>query len=333
MLMGVGLFYAVAIAASAYVFGAAIRPGMVAMPEAAWMAQAGAQLAGTMWFWLVFLYPNGWPKTRFGLRLPAAALAVTAMSQAMLALHPGDLFFWPGIENPFGIGPAMLDIGGSQAPAPSVLVAIVGPLVVAWVAWRYRRSRGVERLQLKWFASAVAVSSLLFAAVGIAGTLDQGAGPNPWPLAAFALAASLTPIAVGIAILRYRLYAIDHLIDRAIAYGIVTAILVGLFAVLVVALTAALEPITQGETVPVAAATIVVAALFQPVRRRVQRTIDRRFHRARYDAASTVDAFAERLRRTVDLGALEGELLAVVDGTVSPTASAVWVARGRGRAP
>jgi hypothetical protein len=154
-----------------------------------------------------------------------------------------------------------------------------------------------------------------------------------WPLLVYALSVTLVPIAVGIAILRYRLYAIDHLIDRAIAYGIVTAILLGLFAVLVVALTAALEPITQGETVPVAAATIVVAALFQPVRRRVQRTIDRRFHRARYDAASTVDAFAERLRRTVDLGALEGELLAVVDGTVSPTASAVWVARGRGRAP
>jgi hypothetical protein len=328
ILIGIGFGYAVSILSAAYVFGTATSAGTVRAPMIAWLTQAGAQVAGVLTFAFIYVYPELRGTTRAGRIQVGTAFVFTTLGIGIIAIHPGPLFFWPTVENPLGIGPRIvLDTVGDAALIP-IPLGMFGLLAAGWIAWRFHRSRGIERLQLKWFVSAAVVSTLTLIGLVILGANSQGARSDWWPLLLYALSTTLVPIAVGIAILRYRLYAIDHLIDRAIGYGVVTTILVAIFGLLVVALTTLLEPITGGETIPVAASTLVVAALFQPVRRWVQRAIDRRFHRARYDAAATVDSFAERLRRTVDLGALEGELLTVVDRSVSPSRATIWVARG-----
>jgi hypothetical protein len=140
----------------------------------------------------------------------------------------------------------------------------------------------------------------------------------------------LIPAATTLAILRYRLFDIDRVVSRTIAWAIVTGILVLVFAGGVVAIQAALAGFTQGQTLAVAASTLIAFALLQPLGRRVQRAVDRRFDRARYDAQRTADAFAARLRSEVDLGSLRGALLATTDGAVHPEAAAVWLRTTRG---
>jgi hypothetical protein len=135
------------------------------------------------------------------------------------------------------------------------------------------------------------------------------------------------PIAIGIAVTRYRLYEIDRLISRTIGWALVTGVLVAVFAGTVLGLQAVLARVTQGETLAVAASTLIAFALFQPVRRRVQRVVDRRFDRARYDGDRTAAAFAERLREQVDLAGLESDIAGVVDNALRPTSVGVWIRR------
>jgi hypothetical protein len=197
---------------------------------------------------------------------------------------------------------------------------------------RFRRARGEERQQLKWFAYA---ASLMVVAL-LVGPLLVPAGGD---LIA-ALTIALLPVAAGIAILRYRLYDIDRLINRTLVYGLLTAILGLGYAATVLVLGQVFGGI--GGEPPgwaVAGVTLAVAALFQPARRRIQQVVDRRFNRRRYDAAKTVEAFSTRLREQVDLDTLSAELLAVVDQTVQPTIVSLWLrplarplASGRGQA-
>ncbi len=135
----------------------------------------------------------------------------------------------------------------------------------------------------------------------------------------------LLPVAIGIAVLRYRLYEIDRLISRTIGWAIVTALLVGAFALLVLGSSAVLEPLTGGNTLAVAGSTLVVAALFTPLRARVQRAVDRRFDRARYDGERLVGAFGERLRDEVDLEVIRADVLGTVDQAVRPTTVGLWL--------
>jgi hypothetical protein len=137
----------------------------------------------------------------------------------------------------------------------------------------------------------------------------------------------LIPVSVAVAVLKYRLYEIDRLINRTLVYGLLTALLAGVYAALVFLLGYVLDPVTGESSLAVAAATLAVAALFQPARRRVQRVVDRRFDRARYDAARTVEAFSGRLRDQVDLDTLAAELLGVVDQTVQPATASLWLRR------
>ena len=164
---------------------------------------------------------------------------------------------------------------------PAALLGLIG-LGLAGQVVRYRRGTGIERLQVRWLAAAVSV--VLVGFIGL--SLEQVIRTTPGPLASALIAYAgilLMPIAIGIAVLRYRLYEIDRLISRTIGWAIVTGILVAVFGVLVVALQAALTPVTDESTLAVAASTLVAFALFQPLRRRVQRAVDRRFDRARYD--------------------------------------------------
>jgi hypothetical protein len=206
----------------------------------------------------------------------------------------------------------------------SVLLPAVVFLSLASLVVRFRRSTGVQRQQLKWFtyAALLAVGSwILFAATG----LDERLSGPVWAL--FTMVSFWTiPAAIGIAILRYHLYDIDRLINRTLVYGLLTALLAGVYAAAVLVLGQVFGGV--GGDPPswvVAGATLAVAALFQPARRRIQAVVDQRFNRHKFDAVKTVEAFSVRLRDEVDLDALSAELLAVVDQTIQPTRASLWL--------
>jgi hypothetical protein len=182
---------------------------------------------------------------------------------------------------------------------------------------RFRRSRGEERQQLKWFTYAAALVPL---------SVVGDALPAPVGDLATALPIAFLPVAAGIAILRHRLYDIDRLINRTLVYGLLTALLGGVYAGAVLILGQVFGGV--GRDPPswaVAGATLAAAALFQPARRRIQRVVDRRFNRRKYNAAKTIEAYSVRLREQVDLDSLNSELLAVVDQTVEPTRVLLWL--------
>ena len=184
---------------------------------------------------------------------------------------------------------------------------------------RFRRARGVERLQLRWLAwgAAVAAVGLVVAAASLF-LLD---GYDLLNLA-LGTSAAVLPLSTGAAILRYRLYDLDRIISRTLAYGLLTLLLAGGYAVVALGLG---QLLGQDSSLAVAAATLAVAALFQPARRRVQAVVDRRFNRHRYDAARIIDGFSAGLRSQVDLTTLTGELLTVVDQTMQPTRASLWL--------
>jgi hypothetical protein len=192
-------------------------------------------------------------------------------------------------------------------------LALVAGVVSMFV--RFRRSGTEQRLQLKWFMYASAVAGLV---VFLTSALTND------PLPAFEIVFPLIPAAVGIAILKYRLYDVDRIISRTLAYAIVTGLLVGLYAGLVLLATGVLR---LHSAVAVAAATLAAAALFNPLRVRVQRMVDRRFNRARYDADQTVAAFAARLQDAVDLDSIREDLAGVIHQALEPSHISVWVSR------
>jgi peptidoglycan/LPS O-acetylase OafA/YrhL len=186
---------------------------------------------------------------------------------------------------------------------------------------RFRRARGSERQQLRWVAFAAALTVppavvVLFSVV----VVDTKA--TVVLLVALGVCMALLPLAIGAAILRYRLYDLDRLISRALAYGLLTLLLAGGYAALVLGLG---QLLGQDSSLVVAAATLAVAAVFQPARRRIQQGVDRRFNRRRHDAAQTIATFSTRLRDQVDLTTLTSELLTVVDQTMQPTRASLWL--------
>jgi hypothetical protein len=224
------------------------------------------------------------------------------------------------MRNPIGVG-------WVQDPEQTTVWAVLfGLLLVCMVAaglslvLRFRRSHGVERQQLKWFTYAGALMVLALLATDY--LLPDSADVEV--LAGLILA--LVPIAAGIAILRYRLYDIDRLINRTLVYGTLTALLGAVYAAVVLVLGQGFGGMGgQPPSWAVAGATLAVAALFQPARRRIQAVVDRRFNRRRYDAARTVEAFSGRLRDEIDLDALSAELLAAVNQTMQPTKASLWL--------
>ena len=273
---------------------------------------------------VILLFPDGRLPSG-GWRLPVAmAVAAVVIGTLQLAVIPGRF----GDElavNPFGIDfPLLREI----APAPGAIssVGFAGTLVLGVIAvgWRFRSALGDTRRQLKWFLGAVAIFAITF-------VLDALGGQRAYDLASFlsALSIPLIPVAIAIAVLRYRLYAIDRIISRTLGWAIVTAVLVGIFAFLVVGLQTALAAATTTNGPAVAASTLVVAALFQPLRRRVQSAVDRRFDRARYDAALVVESFSVRLRNELDLATLADETARVAAATVRPATVRVWLRQNR----
>jgi hypothetical protein len=215
----------------------------------------------------------------------------------------------------------VLDVLG---PATRLATVLAVPCALASVVIRFRRGDAVERTQLKWLLTATAMAGIAL----LVSALTTAVGAIALAIPAYSIglfAFSALPVAIGIAVLRYRLYEIDRIISRTIGWAIVTGLLVSVFAAGVVALQMAFADLTQGNTIAVAVSTLAAAALFQPLRRRVQHAVDRRFDRARYDTHRTVNAFAERLRDEVALDAVEADLRGTITGSVKPSSYALWL--------
>jgi len=277
-------------------------------------------------FVVILLFPEGRLSSRFWrwtlwvyCAIYAVLLAATAVATAgALAAHPIR------VDSSGGLSAVDTAVGwykAVQGPAGLMLAVLslcfIGRQVLSW-----RRSSSDRRQQLKWLASGGAftlVCAGLSVSLGSSGiTLLSLVGGLSW----FGWAA--LPVSIGVAILRYRLYDIDRIISRTLAYAIVTGLLVGVYAGLVLLATQAL-PVSLSTPVAVAGATLVAAALFNPVRWRVQRLVDRRFNRARYNAGNTVAVFAARLQDAVDLDAVQDELAGVVHQALEPAHVSLWV--------
>lgn len=288
------------------------------------------------------LSPGSWTPLMAGVFLllvtfPEGTIATIRRQRWVLAVLTGFGVAWvlitlttdhldpplDGYENPLAV------------PASDLLVACAIPIIVACLlsilvagvdlVRRFRRSTGLERQQFKWLASSAGflVATLPFAA---AFNWSWVAG------AVFGVALITLPISVGLAVLRYRLFEIDRLVSRTLTYGVLTLLLVGVYAGLVLASQALFSSFAGGSNLAIAGSTLVVAALFLPARRRIQRVVDRRFNRHAYDAQRTLEAFGAHLREDVGLDSLQANLRRVVVETMQPASASVWL-RFEERAP
>jgi MFS family permease len=324
MLSGVMDYYAV--------YGVADR-GSVPFPVGVagintWLWVPAVGLLGTYVF---LLFPDGRLPSRRWRSLAWLSGAVILWVSVGTALAPGPLQNLGGVQNPFGlIQPGMMPVFWATLPLlPLCMVACVLSLVL-----RYRRSRGEERQQIKWIAFAASVVGLLYLVAMITSLVfpSEGwfqPGSRLWlDLVAYAALFSFTlvPIAVGIAVLRYRLYEIDLVINRTLVYGPLTISLVLVYVGSVVSLQYLFRLLTgESSQLVIVASTLAIAALFNPLRRRIQRFIDHRFYRRKYDARKTLELFSARLRDETDLQALNAELVNAVQETVQPERVSLWL--------
>jgi hypothetical protein len=213
-----------------------------------------------------------------------------------------------------GLGGVLLVVNQLALAFTTLAVAVCAGSLVA----RFRRASGIERQQLRWLAVAAALL-VLAAGVVLVGLAVGATAVVTWAISAWVAG---LPLAIGAAVLRYRLYDLDRIISRTLAYGLLTLLLGGGYAAVVLGLGRLLP---QGSSLVVAAATLAVAAAFQPARRHIQQAVDRRFNRRRHDAAETIQAFSTHLRDQLDLDRLSVELLATVEQTMQPTAVSLWL--------
>jgi hypothetical protein len=283
-----------------------IQSSLFVLPLAILLFPDG-RLPSARWRWVMLAYAVLGALLAMGEFAPAVAAVVT---------HDIRVDAAGGIANPLGTP------GGLVRPPAWLLAFVLGSTGVIWLSFvahqvlSWRRADGVHRQQLKWLASGAAIAL----GVGVAGsTLTSG-------VISYLLGSCLIalPVSIGVGILRYRLYDIDRIISRTLAYAIVTGLLIGVYTGLVLLTT---HLLTFSSSAAVAASTLVAAALFNPLRRRVQHAVDRRFNRARYDADQTVTAFAARLKDAVDLDSVRDDLAGVVQRTLEPAHVSVWVNR------
>jgi hypothetical protein len=324
LLLGLGLPVALSGVATGYAnYGLMARPG--AVPAADWAAvYHGVSILaalGCLQF-VLLLTPTGSlpsPRWRWWARVAAAAAVVAFLTTLVLPLEPP----YAATPNPLAV-PALT---GPLRPVNNLtwLVCALGlPVAAGSLLLRFRRARGVERQQLRWLVLAAALAAFLLVAAVLALAVGALASTGDEVLLGWmsAVVLALMPLATGAAILRYRLYDLDRIVSRTVAYGLLTVLLGLGYAAVVLGLGRLLP---QDSSLAVAAATLAVAAAFQPARRRIQRAVDRRFNRRRYDAAQTIAAFSARLREQVDLDALSAELLAVADQTMQPARASLWL--------
>jgi hypothetical protein len=269
---------------------------------------------------LLLLFPNGRFLTRRW-RLAGWFLGFTvAFAAVVKALRPGGISH--RLQNPFAPGGALGDALEILDFVTDILALPAFALAVAGLVVRVKRSRGIERQQLKWFTYAAA---LVAGGLGISILIPEGPFADLGFLIGLLALAGL-PIAAGMAILRHRLYDIDVVINRTLVYGLLTVSLVLVYVGSVVTLQYIFRFLSGGNSqLVIVASTLAIAALFNPLRRRFQMFVDRRFYRNKYDAAKTLQAYSAKLRDETDLETLNGELLAVVNDTVRPEHISLWL--------
>ena len=307
-------------------YGLVTQPGSLPGADLASWVGAWSWVPGfTGLFLMLLLFPDGrLPSPRWRLIL---GLGLVSGGTIMIGSAVGS---W-GIR-----GLALLTVGSPETtsdPALGLVIAsvniglimlsLVGLAAIVSLAVRFRRAEAVERQQIKWFAAAGAIEvALILLSIVIA-------LPYPFDMLAAIVVTPLVPIATVVAILRYRLYEIDRIISRTVSYGAVTGILALVFVGTILVSQTILSSFFRGNSVAVAASTLVVAALFQPLRRRVQSVVDRRFNRSRYDAERTVAAFGARLRDELDLETVTTYLNTTVRGAIRPASLGLWIRGNR----
>ena len=323
LLLVSALGYAVGSVAVAYV-ELAVAPDqqMPVGPAAVWLGNTAFGLGvGLSATYVLLLFPTGrLPSPRWR---PVAWTSGGALVSLLIAVNLGPhTFAGLPFDNPVASGgwnPAMALERGASALLGVMSVCSAASLIV-----RYLAACGIERRQLKWVAYAAAIAGAMLVGVAVAmNVLGSVALDGDAENLVVTIAVSLIPVAIGIAILRHQLFDIDRIISRTIAYAAVTTLLVGLYAAIAVLPTTLFD---VRSDLLVAVATLAAAAVFGPVRRRVQTAVDRRFNRTRYDAARTIDAFGGRLRSQLGIAALVGDVTAVVASTMQPMSVSIWLA-------
>ena len=333
----VGWLFAIAAALVATMFsffalGFSLSSSQPPHPLSAWLSLAGSLLFPPAIILILpavaLTFPTGTlpgPRWRWPVRLIAAMVALRMLATVI----------WPG---PMGDGPVnpltptlpaflsgALEILRTLEAIGSLSLPLGAGLGVAAVVVRFRRAQGDQRQQLKWFLAAMVPAAILLP-LSISGVLQAV------PLIDLLSVATLPliPVSVAVAILRYRLYDIDRFISRTISYGLITALLVAVFLIVNLGLQGLLSDVTSGNSLAVAGSTLLAAALFTPVRQRVQRIVDRRFDRARYDGERTASAFSVRMRDATDLPTVAHDLDATVRRAIAPSSVGLWL-RGSGQ--
>jgi hypothetical protein len=342
LLLAIGLAWGVANLTSYADYGLNVHPG--SLPAAGLVAVVGSAMwlpaVGLTTTFLLLLFPDGHLLTRRWRLVGYLSGCAIAFGYLTLVLTPGPLADagYPHTTNPLGVEALRSVLG------PAKLVILLLPVSIALsaasVVARFRRSHGVERLQLTWLAAAAAAVAAIYVVVQPLSVALVGNGaPTPgWLLMAqdvALLSFALIPVAIGFAVLRYRLYEIDVIIRRTLVYGSLLVVLAAIYLGGLVLAGAALRSVTGlSSSLAVTLSTLAVAAAFQPLRRRIQRAVDRRFYRGSYDAALTLEGFSSRLREQVDLESMRGEVVAVVHASLRPAHAALWLApRAEGAAP
>jgi len=315
-------------------YGLVVHPGGI--PGAVWLAWVSqttwAPEIAVLFILLPLFYPSGRlpsPRWRAVVVIGIALVVVGGVSSALSPWVP-DPF---PVANPLAVGGAVGSlIWFVNYVLATVLVVSGGALALASLVVRYRRGSTIERQQLKWFA-AVASVTLMAGLVSIAANSISGAVPPTGTLGVVNTVASLfiyvglglLPAAIGLAILRYRLYDIDLVIRRTLVYGALAVLLAAAYGGSVLLLSALLAPLTAQNSLAVAGSTLLVAALFSPVRGRVRSIVDRRFYRSRYDAGRELANLSARLGGEVDLDGVQTEVLGLVTRTLQPVSASIWL--------
>ena len=303
----------------------------------AWLNAWTVSLTFALFATLAFCYPTGrlargrWRRFAALVLVVIWGIVIISAFWPVLTVTPKGAARIVEIPNPIGLLPSRVvdDLSG-QSIVPLLLPFVIVASIVA-IAGRYAGSRDLERLQMRWLvASFGAIAIAILAGFPIIAVFDQ-AGEIAWVPAAAAF--TVPPIAIGVAITRYRLYEIDRLISRGLSWAVLSGLLLAVYGGAILLLQTLLGDVIQGQTVAVAGSTLLAAALFQPLRRRIQRVVDHRFNRARYDAERTATDFAERLRGEVDLAALSDDIAGVVDTALRPTTVGVWIRRSDATTP
>jgi MFS family permease len=303
-------------------------------PGAAWSAWFGnwafipaVFIASTL---VAQLFPDGRPLPGRWRWVLWVTVAIGIGSTIVAALDAGAVDPYPGEVNPLGVPDRLGDVTGAVNDGSGV---VLGPPVflvsLASLVVRFRRSRGIERQQMKWLAFGGAVPAVAFTVSFFYGAIvgDDRLLDTIF-ITGFA-GLMLVPVAVAVAILRYRLYEIDRVISRTLVYGLLTVVLGAAYAGLVLVGQAVFSSVAGGGDLAIAASTLVVAALFLPLRARLQRLVDRRFYRRRYDAQRTLEAFGARLREQVELDGLRSDLEGAVHETMQPAHVSLWLRGAR----